>query len=518
MISTNEHGGLHARNIWKAFGKTAALRGASISVGSGSVHALIGENGAGKSTLIKTMTGAHRPDRGEVLLGGETVHFDGPRAAADAGISVVHQERQLFPDLSVAENLFANAAPQRYGLIDHRRMHREARTWLDRVGLTVDTRTKVASLNVAQGQLLEIARGLALEASVLLLDEPTASITEREAAVLFDILRDLRSQGNSIVFVSHRLEEVFEICDTITVLRDGQTIIDGQPAASLTHREVIAAMVGRTVTMEAHDTVPQAGGDEGPPLLELNSINTAFGHREINLTVTGGRIVGLYGLVGAGRTELARAVIGMDRVTSGQMLLRGEAIQIQDPHDALHSHRIGYVSEDRKGEGLILEHPIAKNAGITVWDTIKGRAGYLTAASERRVVAPVLDELQVKYSSFDQPVWQLSGGNQQKVSVAKWLTAEVDILIMDEPTVGVDVAAKVEMYRLVEELAANGVGVLVISSDLLEIIRLADEILVMGDKRIVATMANTGDYESLSHTIMESLIRATETGQTVKQT
>jgi ribose transport system ATP-binding protein len=501
---------VEAREVWKAFAGTFALRGAGLNVEAGSIHALIGENGAGKSTLIKAITGVHEPDRGELRIGGEARQFRTPQDAIDAGISAVYQERNLVPEFSVAENLFLHNTPRRLGFLDYDRMYRDAAPWLERVGLRVDPRSRAGDLSVAQGQLLEVARALALRAKVLLLDEPTASITEREAGVLFDRLRELRDEGTAILFVSHKLEEVFALCDRITVLRDGETILDAAPRATLTRADVITAMVGRSVTFAEREA--RAAAPAEPPLLELRDVATDFGHEHIDLTLPAGRVVGLYGLVGAGRTELAKTIMGLGKVRAGDVLLRGEAVQIRHPHDALHRHRIGYVSEDRKGEGLILAHPISRNVGITIWDRIKGRLGFITPARERSRVAPLMEKMDVKLASLDQPVGQLSGGNQQKVSVAKWLASDIDVLVVDEPTIGVDVRTKEEMYLLVEELAARGMAVLLISSDLAEIIRISDEILVMADNRIVDRMPNTGDYGSLSESIMESIVKAQASG------
>jgi ribose transport system ATP-binding protein len=497
---------VEAREVWKAFEGALALRGASLNVRGGSIHALIGENGAGKSTLIKTITGVHHADRGAVLIGGEERHFSRPQEAMAAGISAVYQERNLVPEFSVAENLFLHSPPRRAGFLRYEKMYREAEPWLERVGLKVDPRAPAAGLSVAQGQLVEIARALALEAKVLLLDEPTASITEREAGVLFDILRELRDRGSAILFVSHKLEEVFALCDQITVLRDGETILDAAARSELTQTDVITAMVGRSVTFAERHTSAVAA--DGPPLLELRDVATSLGHEGVSLSVPRGSVVGLYGLVGAGRTELAKSILGLGRIEGGEMLLRGEPVRIRNPHDALHSHRIGYVSEDRKGEGLILAHSVSQNVGITIWDRIKSRGGFVTPARERRHVAPVIERMDVKLSGLDQPAGQLSGGNQQKVSVAKWLASDIDLLIVDEPTIGVDVRTKEEMYLLIEDLAARGMGVLMISSDLSEVIRISDSILVMADNRLIAEIDNTGDYGSLSQEIMAAIIAA----------
>jgi ribose transport system ATP-binding protein len=504
--------GLQAREVWKAFEGTVALRGANLALDSGSIHALIGENGAGKSTLIKAITGVHHADRGAVVIGGRERQFSSPQDAITAGISAVYQERNLVPEFSVAENLFLHGPPRQAGFLRYGQMYRDAETWLERVGLKVDPRTPASALSVAQGQLVEIARALALEhgspgdAKVLLLDEPTASITDQEAAGLFDILRELRDLGSAILFVSHKLDEVFALCDRITVLRDGETILDGVDRSTLSQTDVITAMVGRRVEFAGRQARTEKR--EGPPVLELRNISTSLGHEDVSLSVPAGSVIGLYGLVGAGRTELAKSIMGIGKVEGGELLVHGKPVRVRNPHEALQHHRIGYVSEDRKGEGLILAHPISQNVGITVWDRIKGPLGFITPSRERRRVEPVIEKMDVKFSSLDQPVGQLSGGNQQKVSVAKWLASDSDLLIIDEPTIGVDVRTKEEMYLLIEEFASTGMGVLLISSDLSEIVRVSDRILVMAENRLIAEMDNTGDYDVLSHTIMDAIISA----------
>lgn len=494
-----------ARDIWKSFAGTAALSGVSLAIAPGSIHALVGENGAGKSTLIKTLTGVHRTDRGTLSVGGRERVFHGPEEAIAAGVSAVHQERNLVPAFSVAENLFLHAPPRRSGFLDYARLDADAAVWLERVGLAVSPRARAGSLSVAQGQLLEIARALALQAEVLLLDEPTASITEREAAVLFDRLRELGRAGRAMLFVSHKLDEVFALCDCITVIRDGRTILEAVPRADLTQKEVVTAMVGRSITFGARPaaSVPAAAG---PPRLELRGVSTGFGHTGIDLTLRAGEVAGLYGLVGAGRTELARALLGLERITGGTVLRDGAPISVRDPRDALRRHRIGYVSEDRKGEGLILRHPIRHNVGITLWDRLAGALGAITPARERRGITPTVDRMAVRLASLDQPVSELSGGNQQKISVAKWLASDLAVLVIDEPTVGVDVRTKEDMYGLIEGAKASGLAVLVISSDLAEVIRISDRILVMADKRIVHEMPNRGDYGTLSEQILHAIV------------
>ncbi len=500
---------LEAVSIRKAFGGTAALDGVDLAVGAGSIHALIGENGAGKSTLIKVITGVHAADAGTVRIDGAERSFRFPQDAIDAGVGAVFQERNLLPHFSVAENLFLHAPPRRLGFLDRTRLRRDATAWLDRVGLALSPDRLAGTLTPAQGQLLEIARALALKARVLLLDEPTASITERDAARLFERLRELRDGGSALLFVSHKLDEVFALCDRITVIRDGRTVISAVSRDELTAREVVTAMVGRTITLGERRPAQDGAGADAPPRLSLRGLCTRFGHQAIDLDLRPGRITGLYGLVGAGRTELARAILGLDRITGGEILSNGRPMRPGSPRAARRRYGIGYLSEDRKGEGLILSHPIRHNAGIAIWDEIRARSGLLSPARERRAVAPVIDSLDVRLASLDQPVGDLSGGNQQKISLAKWIASDVDVLLIDEPSIGVDVRTKEEMYGVIEALAARGKAVLVISSDLAEIVRLSDDILVMANKRLVLSLPNTGDYAALSERIMHAIIDTT---------
>ena len=507
---------LEAHGIRKTFGGTAALDGVDLTIEPASIHALIGENGAGKSTLIKIVTGVHAADAGTVSIFGQMHNFRSPEDAIEAGIGAVFQERNLLPHISVAENLFLHAPPRRAGFLDRARLRADARLWLDRVGLAIAPDRPAGTLTPAQGQLLEIARALALRARVLLLDEPTASITERDANLLFDRLRELRDTGTAMLFVSHKLEEVFALCDRITVIRDGRTVLSNVSRADLTPSDVVTAMVGRAITLGQRDVSRNIGPEPDaaptgarPPRLALRGLATGFGHRDIDLALHAGRVTGLYGLVGAGRTELARAIIGLDRITAGVIESDGRAIRPRDPRDARRSHGIGYLSEDRKGEGLILSHPIRHNVGITLWDRIAWHFGLVSPAHERDAVAPVIGTLGVRLASLDQPVGDLSGGNQQKISLAKWIASDVDVLLVDEPSIGVDIRTKEEMYGVVAGLAARGKAVLVISSDLAEIVRLSDDILVMANRRIALRLPNTGDYPALSERIMHAIVGAT---------
>ena len=512
---TSDSSALMVCNVFKSFEGAAALRDVSLTMRPGTIHALIGENGAGKSTLIKVMTGVHRPDRGRVVVNGADVSFHRPQDALSSGISVVHQERNFVPELSVAENIFLHTPPRRIGFLHYDRLFADAQPWLEMVGLPIDPRTPARELSVAQAQLLEVARALARQARILLLDEPTASLTDQDTASFFQLLRKLRDSGGAILFVSHRLREIFDLCDRVTVLRDGQTILDDADVRELTHDSVITAMVGREIARHRRHGAPVATApavSDQASVLELRGVSTAFGHSLVNLSISAGRIVGLYGLIGAGRTELAKAIIGLIPIDEGQLLFRQQPVTIRSPFDALHKYGIGYVSEDRKGEGLILDHSIGKNVGITIWQRLGRRLGLITPTMEDAAIGPVVNRMGVKFHRIEQAVYELSGGNQQKVSVAKWLASDVEVLIIDEPTIGVDVRTKEEMYQLVEALAVAGKAILVISSDLEEIVRIADTILVMADKQLVAELPNDGNYASLSSAIFQAILSAASAG------
>jgi ribose transport system ATP-binding protein len=502
--------------VWKSFGGVAALSGASLRLLPREIHALIGENGAGKSTLINIATGVHRPDRGRILLEGREVHFATPGAAGEHGVAVVHQERNIVRKFSIAENLLLGRQPLTGGIVSYRRMADEAEPWLDRVGLHLDPLTEASRLSPGQAQLLEIAKALSRQCQVLLLDEPTSSITDIEFHHLREILTELHHEGTSIVFVSHKLEEVYALCSRVTVLRDGRNVLNGASLAEVSQQEIVRAMVGRHIELLAGGSPRKR--QPGAPRLELREVSTEFGHRGVNLTVRSGEIIGLYGLVGAGRTELARCIMGLGKITAGELRVNGKLARVRNPHEALREHRIGYVSEDRKDEGLILGHSISRNVGITVWERIARWLGWISDGRTRAFVSPPLQRLNVRMHKLSQPVGSLSGGNQQKVSAAKWIAAKAELLIFDEPTVGIDVAAKDAMHRLIVELAEDGTAILLISSDLREVVQLADRIVVMGDFAALAELNNSGDYAPTSELVMRVITKAKSQTEPVAET
>ena len=485
----------------KSFPGVMALRGTSLRVEAGTIHALLGENGAGKSTLIKIMTGVHTPDAGEIRVGGGLCRFNRPTDAIAAGIGVVHQERNLIPQFSVGENILLDRiARAMLKPIDYETLHSEAARWLQVLDLSLDPRARVGTLSVALMQMVEIARALSLQSRVLLMDEPTASLTPHETRTLFDVLRRLRDQGVAIVFVSHKLEEVLELCDSVTVLRDGRNACESRSLVGVRRDELVQLMIGRAE--QILDLGPGHAAPDCPPALELRGVGTELGHRGINLAVRAGEVVGLYGLVGAGRSELAHAVIGQHRITAGAVHVDGHAARIRSVAEALERYSIGYVSEDRKQEGVIVQHGVLANAGITIWSRLRGWLGFLRDPRIARDVRPVLERLAVKTPSLTQPVGALSGGNQQKVSLAKWLVAGTRILLIDEPTVGIDVKTKAYFHQLIHDLARQGTAVLVISSDMPELITLADRIMVMNRYRVVGEIKNDRNYDKMSHAIM----------------
>ena len=488
------------RSASKSFPGVKALQNVSLALKEGSIHALLGENGAGKSTLIKIITGVMRPESGEIFRSGRQVHFHGPRDSVAQGIGVVHQERNLIPRFSIGENIALERSNHRLlRRIDYAAIYRDARQWLDLLGVDLDPATPVSRLSVAKMQMVEIAKALALRSRVLLLDEPTASLTTHETDALFTVLRKLRDDGVSLLFVSHKLEEVQEICDQVTVLRDGTNACLNRPMAGLDRQDIVRMMIGRNEqipnwTARDHSSQPAA--------IELRQVGTSLGHRDINLAIRKGEIVGLYGLVGAGRTELAKCIIGRFKVTSGTVQIDGETAQINSVSDAIHRYGIGYVSEDRKHEGLILIHSVLENVGVPIWRRVGKRSGIVVDSAIKALTGPFIRKLEVRTPSLQQLVGNLSGGNQQKVSVAKWLAAGTRILIVDEPSVGIDIKTKAYLHQLLRELSDAGTAILLITSDMPEMITLADRIVVMAGYRVMGEITNSRDYAEMGEAIM----------------
>jgi rhamnose transport system ATP-binding protein len=462
----------------KAFAGVHALQDVSLQLYPGEVHALVGENGAGKSTLVKILGGVYQPDVGLLTVDGEEVYLNGPADAADRGIAVIYQEPTLFPDLSVAENVFIGRQPMRRGRrIDLRAMNREVEEIFTRLGVPIDPERIARGLSIAEQQLVEIAKALTRRARVLIMDEPTAALSPVEAQLLFGVVETLRAQGAAIVFISHRLEEVFALCQRVTVLRDGQLIMS-RSLEGLTPDDLVRAMVGRDLVLGAHE--PHRAQQT---VLEVSRLTREGVFVDISFEVHAGEVVALAGLVGSGRSEVARAIFGIDRYDAGTVTISGRALRRGSPTAAMRAG-IAFVPEDRRQHGLVMELSTAGNIGLASLAKLR-RGGLIFARAERDFGADWAKRLQVKYGAIADPVSMLSGGNQQKVVLAKWLARRPSLLIVDEPTRGIDVGTKSEVHRLLSSLASEGVAVLVISS---ELPTLADRVLVMREGRLAATL------------------------------
>ena len=480
---------LEARHIWRSFGGVQALGDVSISVFAGEVHAICGENGAGKSTLMKIIAGADQPDRGELWVNGQLTQLSGSRAGARNGIAMIYQELHLTPQLSVAENIFAGRLPRRAGvLVDWRRLFSQADEVLQRVGATFSAQSRVEELSIAHRQLVEIAKALVSDARLLVLDEPTASLSKLETETLLKIIADLRSSGTAVLYVSHRLDEVFQIADRITVLRDGNLV--ATTARDRTAPDaIVRQMVGRDVQF-----------DTGPPpfqpdrvRLEISGLTSPGVFRDASFTVAAGEIVGLWGLIGAGRTELARAIYGLDNYATGSVKVDGQALVAHRPWRS-RAAGLAYVSEDRKGLGLVLGHDVETNLALPNLSDFS-RIGFVRSRARKQMAQKLVDRLDVRPPDVTRIARQLSGGNQQKVCLAKWLARESAVLMLDEPTRGVDIGAKAEIHSIVRDLARSGLAILLISSELPEVMGLTHRVLVMREGRIVGHFARADATE-----------------------
>lgn len=485
---------VQVEQLSKAFGGVQALRDVQLALYAGEVHALLGENGAGKSTLIKTITGVHTPDSGTLYLDGQPIRFNDTRDAQRHGIAAIYQEPSLFPDLDIAENIFVGRHPTRAGRVEWGTMYTAARALLQQLSVSLDPRTKARDLSVAQQQMVEIARSLSLNARVLIMDEPTSSLTQREVEELFVIVRQLREAGTAILFISHRLEELFAIADRVTTLRDG-AYVGTRPMESVTSADLIQMMVGRNLS----DLFPKQDVTPGSVALEVINLTVAGHFSDVTFTLRKGEIVGMAGLIGAGRTDVARALFGILPPTSGTIRIDGKPVKISSPETAM-ALGIGFVPEDRKQHGLVLEFPISNNITLPRLPSF-AKWGWLNSKSERVAAASGATQLEVKMTGIDQTAGQLSGGNQQKVVLAKWLATHPRILILDEPTRGIDVGTKAAVHRLMSELAAEGMAILMISSELPEVLGMSDRILVMREGHL------TGEF-SRERATPELIMRA----------
>jgi ABC-type sugar transport system ATPase subunit len=468
---------LRIRGVTKAFPGVHALAGVDLDIFPGEVHVLLGENGAGKSTLMKILSGSMRADSGSIELHGRAVSMTSPRIARDAGIAIIHQELALVPQLSVAENVYLGRAPTRFGMLDHGQMVRRAAALLAQLGAHIDPNVRVATLSIAQQQLVEIARALSLNAQVLIMDEPTSALTERETARLFDTIRSLTATGVAVIYISHRLDEIFAIGTRITVLRDGRHV-QTHAAAQVARRVLIRQMADRDVDERAHTSNRRAGAER----LRVAGVSRDTVLRDVSFSVHAGEVVGFAGLLGAGRTELARALFGLDPFDRGEIRIDGVPTIIRSPRDAI-AAGIGFVTEDRKREGLVPGRSVRDNIALPILSTLASH-GVVRQRAEQTTAERAVRELRIKTPSVLQLVQHLSGGNQQKTVLAKWLATGANILLLDEPTRGVDVGSKQEIYQLIAELADRGMAIVVMSSDLPEVLTLSDRVLVMRDGRV----------------------------------
>jgi len=483
---------LEMTGIRKEFPGVVAVSSGSFTLRAGEIHALVGENGAGKSTLIKILTGVHRADAGEVKLSGEPVEYRSPIEAHRAGIATIYQEFTLVPTMTVADNMFLGRERTRHGLIDSGFESDTARLQFKKLGVDIDPHKRVSDLTVAQQQLVEIARALLTDAKILVMDEPTAALTPREVESLFSILRDLAGRGIGIIFISHRLDEIFQISDRVTVMRDGETIA-ALPTAGLTRRRLIELMVGRSLEEE----FPKVRAVIGDVRFEVKNLSGGR-IRNISFSAKGGEVLGLAGLMGAGRTETARLIFGADPKDGGEIWLDGRRISINSPRDAVR-HGICLLTEDRKLQGLVLKASARKNFALPNLGSWS-RFGWIDHPKERARFFARVDSLNIRLASSEQKVEDLSGGNQQKLLVARWLETDSQVIMFDEPTRGIDVGAKYEMYLLINDLAAQGKVIIVVSSELPEVLGISDRILVMREGRIV------GEIQDVAQATQEDIM------------
>lgn len=471
---------LELKDISKSFSGVEVLHGVSFALRQGEVHALLGENGAGKSTLVKVITGVHQPDSGEILLDGRPVHFGDTHQTRQAGITAIYQELSLFPDLNVAENIFVGCQPvTRGGRIDWRKLYAEAGKLLQSLGVDLDLRQKARNLSIAQQQMVEIARAFSLNARILIMDEPTSSLTLNEVADLFRLVRRLRDEGTSIIFISHRLEELFEIADRVTVLRDGM-YVDTKPIKDLTRDDLIRMMVGRTIS----NLFPKQDVQAGDVMLKVEHLSRTGAFQDVSFELHKGEILGMAGLVGAGRTNVARAIFGVEPATSGRIQLNGQDVAITSPQQAIQLG-LAYVPEDRQLHGLIPAMHITSNISLPTLGAFANR-GWINNQSERKASYDAACQMEVRANNVWQLARELSGGNQQKVVLAKWLATNPRILILDEPTRGIDVGTKAAVHALMSKLASEGMAILMISSELPEVLGMSDRIIVMHEGHMTA--------------------------------
>lgn len=469
--------------ISKSFDGNQVLKDVEFTIKKGEIHALMGENGAGKSTLMKILTGIYTRDEGEITVKGQSVQFTSPKEAEQAGIAVIHQELNILPDLSVAENLFLGKE-QTYGkssILNDRKMNKQATKILAELGLDVNVKKRAGDLSVGKQQIIEIAKALSSSAEVIIMDEPTAALTDREITTLFETIKALQATGVSFVYISHRMEEIFAICDRITILRDGH-YVGMKEIKETSFDEIVRMMVGR----ELGERFPARNHKIGDVKLQVKQLARDGFFKDVSFELRKGEVLGISGLMGAGRTEVVQALFGYRKLNQGEIYLDGQKVQITNPLKAK-KLGFGYVTEDRKSEGLVVEFSVRDNVSLTNFEKIS-KKGVIQTQKEMKLYDQMVKRLSIRTSGPQQLVKSLSGGNQQKVVIAKWLGIEPDVLILDEPTRGVDIGAKKEIYSIINQLAERGVAIIMISSELPEIIGMADRVLVMHEGRMTAIL------------------------------
>lgn len=465
-------------HIHKAFGQNKVLEGVDIHIRGGEVHALMGENGAGKSTLMNILTGLHKKDQGTITIDGVEKTFDNPKQAEEFGIAFIHQELNIWPEMTVLDNLFINKEPiTSFGLIQTQKMKAVAKKQFDRLSISIPLHKEAGKCSVGEQQMIEIAKALMTDAKVIIMDEPTAALTDREIQKLFDVIRSLKESGVSIVYISHRMEEIFTICDTITVMRDGRTV-DTTPIPETNFNDVVKKMVGRELT----DRFPERNSNPGETILEVKGLTRKGVFENVSFQVREGEIVGVSGLMGAGRTEIMRTIFGLDGKYEGNILVAGKNVTVKNPNQAVELG-LGFITEDRKEEGLILDFSIKDNIVLpSLFSFTKN--GMIKDKQEEEFVELLIKRLTIKTESAMTSAKNLSGGNQQKVVIAKWIGIGPKVLILDEPTRGVDVGAKREIYQLMNELTDRGVAIIMVSSELPEVLGMSDRVIVIHEGRV----------------------------------
>lgn len=479
---------IEMKGVTKSFGSNTVLRGVDFNLLAGEVHALMGENGAGKSTLMNIMTGLHKKDDGQIVIDGKEQLFENPKEAENYGISFIHQEMITWPEMTVLENLFmGKEIKTNFGWIKTKEMQNKANNIFKELGINIDFEKQMKTLSVGQQQLVEIAKTLMNDTEVIIMDEPTAALTDREIELLFKIINQLKEKNVAIVYISHRMEEIFKISDRVTVMRDGISI-STKPTKETYYDEIVRQMVGR----DLEDYYPTIESEKGEVVLEVKELSRSNLFNEISFKLHSGEIIGFSGLMGSGRTEIMRAIFGIDRLEKGEIFIEGKKVEIKTPNDAI-SKGIGFLTENRKDEGLFLDFSIRDNISMTAFEEFS-KYGWINRKEEADFVDLLIKRLTVKTTDMELPASALSGGNQQKVVLAKWIGAGSKVLILDEPTRGVDVGAKKEIYSLMKELTERGVGIIMVSSDLPEVIGVSDRVIVVHEGKIAGELSK----ESLS--------------------